>query len=64
MSANRKILPKLEVFTENAEVCTITALCHCFLSGFDHRGAVWMKLRPGTVPGMVKGAEAAVAEGG
>ena len=29
--------PKLEVFTENAEVFTIAALCHCFLSGFDHR---------------------------
>ena len=30
--------PKLERFTENAEGFTITALCHCFLSGFDHRG--------------------------
>lgn len=29
--------PKLEVFTENAEVFTIAALCHCFLSGFGHR---------------------------
>ena len=29
--------PKLERFTENAEGFTITALCHCFLSGFGHR---------------------------
>ena len=31
--------PILGRFTENAEGFTIAALCHCFLSGFDHRGS-------------------------
>eukprot|EP00964_Phaeocystis_antarctica_P054219 scaffold31853_cov71-Phaeocystis_antarctica.AAC.1 len=35
--------PKLERFTENAERFTIAALCHCFLSGFDHRAAAELK---------------------